>query len=69
MGIMDDLEEEARSLAQKGKDLAEAKGRDLLEQGKQAVGAKAGDLENQAAKKVADFVDGQKQKLTDRLKK
>jgi len=69
MGIMDDLEKEARDLAGKVKELAETKGQDLLAQGKHAIGAKTEELKNQAAKRVTDFVNDQKQKLTDKFEK
>ena len=69
MGFMDKLKEEANELAGKGKELAETKGKELLAQGEQAIGEKADDLKNQAAKKVAGFVDDQTQKLTDKFKK
>lgn len=37
--------------------------------GRQAIGTKANDLTNHIAEKVTGFVDDQRRKLTDRLKK
>ena len=67
MGIMDKIKEEARELAEKGKELAEAQGRELLAEGKQMLAAKAEELKNQAGQKVAGLVEDQKKKLAGKL--
>jgi hypothetical protein len=69
MGILDDLRKGARDLAEEGKEFAETQGKDLLARSKQAIGERADDFKNQATKKVTGFLDEQKQKLTDKLKK
>ena len=67
MGLMDKVKEEARELAEKGKELAQTQGQDLLREGQEQLAAKAEELQNEAGQKLSGFVNDQKDKLADKL--